>query len=296
MSFPLSINDIRAIENKKEMRRKKLYDRHLKKCYHHILAQYKKTDGTTSEYTVSQGFGQPLFDTDECIEYIQANMRNMGITIVNRGSGRIFIDWTEVSNKPKKPKKQFSSGAYPQSPPPHPGKKDREEHHYGQSNERTYGHGQNDNFVGPQVLQNKEHTMKTFHDIEKTKRRYQNHNRQMMARSSGRHIEDKQNGISIGRMPDLPPPVSTKSIGRAQFYVNGQSAPPPPQISEFGKSLIKNNNDRPTSMGYTPPKPNIPSYMASSKKDFDTRSVISNRSSSTQHHLDVLDSFLKEND
>ena len=98
-----NINAFRAIEAVKEEQSKQIYKKYMERCNRFILNHYKKTGDTQCEYRIpSLAFGQPLFDVDECIDFITVNFKATGIDVKNVGGGKMMVDWIKVAKAPKK--------------------------------------------------------------------------------------------------------------------------------------------------------------------------------------------------
>ena len=210
-------------------------------------------------------FGQPLFDVDECIDFITVNFKTTGIDVENLGGGKMMVNWIKVARAPKK-KQRNRAKIMP-------------------STSLASGNRMIDN--------NSKNYNEKMNDVANIYRKHQNHTPQSQARP--KFIEPTPRTL-----PTLPPPIATRTKGQRAVFkadrsMSSRSVTQSPLHSAQTQPQqihpLTHNNTRLHNHYHTQKTQRQP-------RDFDTislhsvRSTKSNVSTSTARHLDVLDEFM----
>jgi hypothetical protein len=95
--FNININKLRSEVEEREQRKIKIYEKVLNLCYQKILNTNKQYDDYTCTYIVPNVvFGLPLYNFDECVQFIMNKLIEKGFEIIYAIPNIIHISWKPV--------------------------------------------------------------------------------------------------------------------------------------------------------------------------------------------------------
>ena len=99
----ININKLRGEVELREQRKIKIYEKILDLCYQRILNSNKKNDDYSCTYIVPNVvFGLPLYDVNECVNYIMNKLIEKEFNIVYAFPTTIHISWKPVDKNNNK--------------------------------------------------------------------------------------------------------------------------------------------------------------------------------------------------
>jgi hypothetical protein len=266
----LSVSAFKEIEAKKALKLKQTYDRYLKKCYTYILERYKRSGITQSEYRLPPvSFSNPLFNMDECVEYLKVNFTAMNIVVTRIGETILLIDWSNLTSKPNPTPPQQQTTIVP--------------------------------FLTPQAQPPREvqqQIQRLEQQLKREKTQIQTQYSEQARELAYPHIRSSNPNDILPQSPPKISPVLPENYSTPPNLRRDVMLPPQPIATRVSRPLVV--SERPSLQPAPAPLP--PSEQTKSDKraavkirDYDSVSVSSKRSTTTTKNMRLLDDFLNEN-
>lgn len=104
MPTHISVGELYAMRTKRRACRKETFERILEKV-HSRMRTVAAHNALNCFYEVpAMVFGMPLYDLQECVEYIAASLRGAGflVQLIPSHPGIIYISWSPTDVRPRK--------------------------------------------------------------------------------------------------------------------------------------------------------------------------------------------------